>query len=174
MELLNTLRKSRGDFSTFNKIVEAGIEVNETIIGTIARWYQNVEIRYPIAEMQLEDAERQTLATAASSEMTEAMDMAISELEKGADAEEVLDKYSPKLDALWREIAGIFAGLLNEAYLENTNGIDADEARAYIQEMVQMMAKMSGDDEDAVRARMRKDAQIRTKLRQMGIDPDTI
>lgn len=174
MELLDMLRKSRGDFSTFNRIVAADIAVNETVIDIIARWYQNVEIRYPIAEMNLADEERRNLADMASSEMTDTMDQAISELENGGDEEAVLEKYSPKLDALWREIAGMFAGVLNKAYLENTRGIDADEAKAYIQDMVQMMAKMSGDDEESVKARMRRDAQIRTKLRQMGIDPDTI
>jgi len=174
MELLDMLKKSRVDFSTFNRIVEANIPINETIIGTVAQWYQNVEIRYPIAEMQLGDEERATLAKMASLEMSEVMDSAISELEAGGEEREVLQKYSPKLDALWREIAGIYAGILNETYAKNTAGVDAEEARAYIQEMIQMMARVQGEDEDAIKERMRHDASIRTKLRQMGIDPDAI
>jgi len=174
MELLDMMRKSQSDFSTFKSIIQAKIDVNETLLDTVANWFENVEIKYPICEMPLTDEERTEIAGNVCGEMTAAVEVAIKEIESGRDEEEVMPKVSSKLDSLWRELAGVYAPILNARFQRVATEVDAEEVLANIRQMVTMMATMSGDDEESVRARMRKDEAIRAKLRKLGIDPDTI
>lgn len=174
MELLDMMRKSQSDFVTFKNIVQANITVNETLLDTVAHWFENVEIKYPIAEMPLSGEEKIELAGAVADEMTSVVEAAIAEIEGGRGEDDVLARASAKLDSLWRELAGVYAPVLNERFKRVAGRADAEEVLASINHMVSVMAKVSGEDEDVIRARMRKDEAIRAKLRQMGVDPDRI
>lgn len=168
------MRKSRSDFDTFRSAVNADISITGTLLDIVASWYRNVEIVLPIPEMGLDEGERKQLAQEVATEMLQIVDNAISELERGADGEEILPAIAPKLDALWRELAGVYASVLNAAFREKMDGIDPEEVKHAIEAMIATMAQLSGDDEGSVRAHMRTDESTRAKLRQMGIDPDTL
>jgi hypothetical protein len=174
MNLLHMMRKSQNDFATFKSIVQANVTVNETLLDTVGHWFENVEIKYPIAEMPLSGEEKVKLAGAVAGEMTAIVEAAISEIEAGGVEDDVLRRTSEKLDTLWRELAGVYAPVLNERFKRVADRADADEVLASINRMVSVMAKMSGEDEDIIRERMRTDEAIRAKLRQMGVDPDRI
>lgn len=174
MELLNMMRKSQNDFSTFKNIVQANIAVNETLLDTVAHWFENVEIIYPIAEMPLSGEETIELGGSVAGEMTSVVETAISEIQGGAGDDEVLERASAKLDSLWRELAGVYAPVLNERFKRVAAKADTSEVLAGINHMVDVLVQMSGEEEDVVRVRMRKNAAVRAKLRLMGIDPDSI
>jgi len=174
MELLRMMRKSQNDFATFKTIVQSKVTVNETLLDTVGHWFESVEIKYPIAEMPLSGEEQIELAGTVAGEMAAIVEAAISEIEAGGAEDEVLRQTSEKLDALWRELAGVYAPVLNERFKRVADRADADEVLASINRMVYVMAKVSGEDEDTIRERMRTDEAIRAKLRQMGVDPDRI
>jgi len=174
MELLRMMRKSQNDFATFKNIVQSRVTVNETLLDTVGHWFENVEIKYPIAEMPLSGEEKIELAGAMAGEMAAIVEAAISEIEAGGAEDDVLRQTSEKLDTLWRELAGVYAPVLNERFKRVADRADADEVLASINRMVYVMAKMSGETEDTIRERMRTDEAIRAKLRQMGVDPDRI
>ena len=174
MDVLDMMRKSQNDFSTFKHIVQANITVNETVLDTVAHWFENVEIKYPIAEMPLSSEEQIELAGTVAGEMAAIVESAIGEIEGGTNEDDVLVRASAKLDALWRELAGVYAPVLNERFTRVASRADGKEVLASINRMVAMMAKVNGEDEEVIRERMRSDEAIRAKLRQMGVDPDKL
>lgn len=174
MDVLDMMRKSQNDFSTFKHIVQANITINETVLDTVAHWFENVEIKYPIAEMPLSNEEQIELAGTVAGEMAAIVESAIGEIEGGTNEDDVLVRASAKLDALWRELAGVYAPVLNERFTRVASRADGKEVLASINRMVAMMAKVNGEDEEVIRERMRSDEAIRAKLRQMGVDPDKL
>jgi len=174
MDVLDMMRKSQNDFSTFKHIVQANVAVNETLLNTVGNWFENVEIKYPIAEMPLSGEEQVEIAGTVAGEMVAIVEGAIGEIEGGTNEEDVLARASAKLDALWRELAGVYAPVLNERFTRVAAWADGEEVLAGINRMVAMMAEVNGEDEDIIRERMRSDEAIRTKLWQMGVDPDKI
>lgn len=174
MDVLDMMRKSQNDFSTFKRIVQANVAVNETLLNTVGHWFENVEIKYPIAEMLLSGEEQIEIAGDVAGEMAAIVEAAIGEIEGGIHEENVLAWASVKLHSLWRELAGVYAPVLNEHFARVASRADGEEVLASINRMVTIMAKVNGEDEDVIRERMRSDEAIRAKLWQMGVDPDRI
>lgn len=171
--MLDMLRRSRSDFDTFRQIVDAKITVTDTVLSSVSRWFTNVEIVYPISVMDLGDAERRTLALSVIDEMLQSFEKAISAIESGADPDDVLKEVAGVLDPLWREIAGIYASVLNTEYEAAIAEIDPEQARRMLEEAAEALAELSGEDVETVRAHMRADETVRARLRRIGVDPDT-
>jgi hypothetical protein len=168
------LKSSQSDFETLQSIIAADIPMTESLMGTIAKWFGNVEIGYPIAEMELTSAERRTFAITALTEMCDVTARAVVKLEADNDEEEVLEDISPKLDALWRELTGLFASVLNEAFQRSIENVDPEEVREALESAITTLAEVVGEDEEDVREMMKSDESFRAKVRRMGIDPDSI
>jgi hypothetical protein len=168
------LKSSQSDFETLQLIIKADVPMTESLMGTIAKWFGNVEIGYPIAEMELTAAERSALAITVMKEMCDVTASAVTALEADGDDEEVLADISPKLDALWRELTGLFAVVLNESFHRSIENVDPDEVREALESAITTLAEVVGEDEDEVREMMKSDESFRAKVRRMGIDPDSI
>lgn len=171
--MLEMLRRSRNDFDTFRQIITAKIDITATLLATVSRWFNNVEIVYPIAVMELGEAERRTLAGHIIDEMITAFDTALADIEKGDEGEEVISRAAKILDPLWRELSGIYATVLNAEYEAAIAETDPEEIRQMLEQTAEMMAEMSGEDIETIRAHMRSDENVRAKLRRFGVDPDT-
>jgi hypothetical protein len=174
MQLLDMMRSSETDFRTLKRVIEAEIPVTEALLGSVSKWFGNVEISYPIAEMEMDENARRSLALTVMQEMSDAVTKAVSALENGTDAEQVLADVSPVLDALWRELAGLYALVLNTAFERDTEGVNPEEVQQAVEAMLEGLAEMTGEDRESVLAELRQDPNFRAKLRRLGVDPDSL
>lgn len=174
MPLTKTLRASQQDFATLRQTVSAGIEMNTSLLGLAERWFQNVEVIYPIAEMPIDDEQRSALGVIVLQEMDDAVSQALTSFEQGADPDDIMPTLSEKLDGLWRELTGIYAPVLNQRFEENTEGIDREEILEQIRNGLRYQAEMNDVDENEIREEMLSDESVRAGLRHLGIDPDTL
>jgi hypothetical protein len=170
--MTKTLRASHADVTSFGEILAAGITITPTLIDIVGSWFSNVEIIFPIPEMPIDAAERDALAKTVTTEMAEAFADAIVKLEGGAEFEDTLEVLAPKVDGLWRELAGLYASEMNEHFADRTEAVDVDAIRERITSMLEHAEEFGIDPAD-LRAELLDD-QARAQLRKMGIDPDSL
>lgn len=174
MRLINLLQKTKDDVGTFSQVAKAGITINEHLLAMVAKWFNDVEIQLPIAEMPMDEEERATLTVQITEDMLAALNEAIGSLNAEADEDIVLAKATEDLDPLWRELAGLQARILNEIYQHNTTPAATAEVVEAISNTVERLVRMTGEDEESIRERMRNDANVRRFLKNLGIEPDAI
>ena len=174
MGLTDMLQKTREDIQTFAQIVKAGIRINEHLLAMVAKWFGDVEIALPIAEMPMTEEERSTLSIQVAEDMIAALDKAIAVVANGGDEAGELRKVAAILDPLWRELAGLQARVLNEIHQRHSDRPTREEVLEAIENMVQQLMQTTGEDEETTRNRMRKDAGVIRLLKQLGIDPEII
>jgi hypothetical protein len=174
MPLTKTLRASLQDFATLRQTVAAGIEMNTSLLGLAERWFQNVEVVYPIAEMPITQEQRATLGETVLQEMVSAVTSAIDAIEAETDPDEIMPELATTLDGLWRELTGVYATVLNVRFAENTEGIDPEEILDQIREGLRQQAEMNDMDEHEIRQEMLSNEHIRAGLRHLGINPDAL
>ena len=174
MSLTDMLQKTKDDVGTFNQVAKAGIRINEHLLAMVAKWFNDVEISLPIAEMPMDEDERTALTIQVTDEMIAALDEAITALVGEADEDIVIAKAAEDLDPLWRELAGLQARVLNEIYQRNATPEAKAEVFEAIENMVEQLTQMTGEDEATIRERVRNDAGVRRLLKRMGIEPDSI
>jgi hypothetical protein len=174
MSLIDMLQKTKDDVGTFRQIAKADIRINEHLLAMVAKWFNDVEISLPIAEMPMDEEERTTLTLQVADDMLKALDEAIGALGAEADEDIVIAKAAEDLDPLWRELAGLQARVLNEIYQRNATPESKAQVFEAIENMVEQLTQMTGEDEATIRERMRNDAGVRRLLKRMGIEPDSI
>lgn len=174
MTLLKTLRVTEQDVDTVRQALKAGIQMNTSLLGLVKRWFSDVEIVYPIAEMPMADDEKTELATTILGEMTELARNAIAALEAGADEEDVEKAFATSADAGWRELAGVFSELLNEQFRETAAEVDPEEFIQGFRAYLEAVAEATGLSIEEARSQALKSPSFRTQLRDLGIDPDSI
>jgi hypothetical protein len=142
------------------------------VIDAVANWFDDVEIRYPIAEMPFDEKERRALVHAVSEELlgffAQAAEAATATGELDDENFAVL---AEKVDPLWRELAGAFAVELNQRFEKNR--IPEEHSTAYLRAMVEKFEEEQGSDaaQEFLTA-IRSDNRLRAHLRRIGIDPD--
>lgn len=136
------------------------------IVNSVEAWFSDVEVKYPIAEMPLEDEERNELLISVSKELVERFHEALSQVNDDELADEVFEKLGADVDPLWREMTGLLATNLNKRF-EAQRIAEED-----IPEVTESIKEALGDGEEEVRERLTKDAALRTHLRRIGLDPD--
>lgn len=143
------------------------------VIEAVARWFGDVEIRFPIADMGFTDAERREIVRTVSNELLSQFNAAISDCVADELGEERFATLAAAVDPLWRELTGAFATQLNERFEQNR--VPADHSAEFLS---MIMSKMQDDlGEDAVsefRSALSSDANLRAQLRRMGLDPDAV
>ncbi len=174
MTLLKTLRVTEQDVDTVRQALNAGIHMNTSLLGLVKRWFSDVEIVYPIAEMPMEADEKSMLATTILGEMTDLARKAIAALEEGADEEDVEQTFASSADAGWRELAGVYSELLNEQFRELAAEVDAEEFLQGFRSYLEAVAEATGLSIEEARSQALQSPSFRTQLRDLGIDPDSI
>jgi hypothetical protein len=174
MNPIDTLKNTFEDFNTFKEVIKAKIKMNGTLLDIVERWFQNVEIKYPIAEMPLSADERAELAEQIVDEMLQHTQNGINALEQGGDPEMVFDKLASELDALWRELTGVYAEILNKGYRAQVGEIEPEKLREHLLDFIEQISEQTGKNEAEVYEYIRHNEHIRAQLRRLGIDPDTI
>lgn len=157
----------RDDVAALVAVTQAGVTVTRQVIEGVSRWFDDVEIRYPIAEMQFSAEERKSLIVEIGTEMLSRF----TEAAKTGVDESTFPAFAQSVDRLWRELTGALAPELNSRFEDER--IPAEEAGRYLRETVQELREMLGDDvADEYLTRARNDSRTRTQLRRIGVDPD--
>jgi hypothetical protein len=142
------------------------------VIDAVANWFDDVEIKYPIAEMPFDENERRKLVHDVAGELLGNFVQAVED----ATAEEELDeerfaRLAAAVDPLWRELSGAFAVELNRRFEKNR--IPAEHSNAYLRAMISRFEEEQGSDAaQEFLAAIRSDTRLRAHLRRIGIDPD--
>lgn len=162
------ISEARADVHAFRALITTDTPMTMPVLNALWRWFLDVEIPLPIAAMTFTDDEHKNLT----------LDV-LTELDKGfrtleADAElngDITDTETvATLNALWRELAGLYANMINDSIPEMP-----EEMRALFEDnALQMIADSNGIDTDDAAREIRDNPVARMMLRRTGIDPDIV
>ena len=143
------------------------------VIEAVARWFGDVEIRFPIADMGFSEAEQRDIVRNVSNELLTHFQTALDQCVGDELGEESFAALAAAVDPLWRELSGAFASKLNERF--ESQRVPSDNSSEFLS---MIMAKMEDDlGNDAVaqfRQALSNDSNLRAQLRRMGLDPDAV
>lgn len=135
---------------------------------SLEKWFADVstDIIFPMTEMPLDDAERSSLMALAIDDMLSAIR---SVKEKNLDDQESFAILAPILDPLWRELSGILAPNLNEAWqtIRPKDHYDLEQRIAFIENML-------GTSRDELYNRSLVDLKLRAFISKLGLTPDEL
>lgn len=147
--------------------------ITESVFNAVANWYDDVEIVYPIAVMDIDEVEKRNLTNSIATEMTKHFDDALAKALLGKYEQEDFEILAQQVDPLWRELTGVFAKELNEIFNSNQEG--PESPKESLQRMIEMIASTYGEEgvED-FKNKAKTDKHFRAQLRRMGVNPDNI
>lgn len=168
----SVVSQAREDVRVFQAVVAAGAPVTDAVMHGLWQWFLDVELMLPLPVMDLNERER----TRYASEILAEIDRILALMEASplppqnpTEAAIYADR-AGDVDKLWRELAGVYAPIVNRSVMVLT-----DEQREYAHErVIPAICDSSGIDEDEARERVRHDPSLRLMLRRSGIDPDRI
>lgn len=169
----NLITDIRNDVQVLQAVIAAGITPTDIVINGVWRWFLDIELLLPLPVMELTDDERRMFA----SEIVSEMDAHFAKLETRWDLLSEEEKHtlnkseeSETVNALWRELAGVYANIINKG----VTVLDPEDKQAAEATAIDMLVHASGMDEEEIRHRVRHDPTMRLMLRRSGIDPDRI
>jgi hypothetical protein len=169
----NSITPIRSDLAVLRAVLDAGVGVTDSVINGAWRWFQDVELPLPLPVMTLSVQEQRHLAKTVLSEM----DALFASLEKQCEGKSLKQQAAiaqtgeaERVNALWRELAGCYAELINDEVPQLP-----ESARVRIQEaMIGELAERFEIGEDEARLKVRTDTTLRMMLRMSGLNPDEI
>lgn len=159
---------ARADVLVLRSLLDTNTPVPFSVLNAIWRWFIDVEIVLPIAEMEFTDESRNAFARDIVTDMADTF--ARLEAVVDADPEAIADDH-PEVDevnGLWRELAALYAPMINAS----VTVIPEDMQAVVYPNTAKMIASSAGISiEDAIE-RLKTDPIARMSLRRSGIDPD--
>lgn len=147
--------------------------ITEHVFGAVANWFDDVEIIYPIAVMDISETEKRNLANAIATEMTKFFEVALQKAEANEFSKEDFELLGLEVDPLWRELTGVFAKELNDQFTASQQ--DDQNPIESIGKLIEMIAGTYGEEgvED-FKNKAKTDKHFRAQLRRMGLNPDNL
>jgi hypothetical protein len=146
--------------------------ITPSIIKGLESWFGDVEVKYPIAEMAFGVDERDALLADVAEELANAFAEMVSKASEGDVEDDAFAALAVTVDPLWREITGLLAPELNRRF-ENTR-----VPSEHLQEVAEIIKYQISDNDDvndpSVAERLKNDVTLRTHLRRIGLDPDSL
>ena len=170
---INVMTIIRKDIAVFRTVVSAQVEVTDTVLTGIWRWFGDVEINVPLPVMDLTEHKRRYLAANVLAELDDVFAQLEVIAENQADDDDTDLSQTPlgqQADALWKELAGCYASLVNE----EIPALSSEDQEEIGRQMVSSIARGMGVDEDDAFKIIRKDSKLRMMLRMAGVNPDTL
>jgi hypothetical protein len=168
---LSAIPDIRRDVKAVRAIVESGAEMPEWAINALWRWFFDQELRVPLPVMTMSEQERASLAIEILSEMDERFASLEAVAEAASDGDDLnTTEDGQKVNALWRELAGCYASVVNESVVVLTE----EEAQEAYAQILPVLSASSGLPEEELLERIRTDGSTRMMLRRSGIDPDRL
>jgi hypothetical protein len=167
---MDKLLEVREDTHVLAVVAASDAPLTNAVLSGVARWFLDVEIRYPIAEMPMNDVERRGLLTTVTKELYDLFDQACSSGEMNDEAFAIL---AADVDPLWREITGLLATQFNENF--ESERIPAERVAEYLRDLIDRIREEMGDGgvDDFIR-QVRTDPMTRAQMRRIGVDPDQL
>lgn len=173
MSEMNFVTPIRQDIAVFRSVLTQGVPVTDMVLRGVWRWFQDVELRVPLAAMTFGEEERATLALTVVDEMDEVfarIEQSCDGLPPEEQAEFTQGPDADAVNALWRELAGCYADLVNREVAEIPEE-HREEAHA---QAFESLCQQTGWSEDTLRENLRENTHFRMMLRMAGLDPDRI
>jgi len=166
------IEKMRADAQVLALVANTDCPFTLSVIDGVANWFEDVEIKFPIMDMDLSLDEQRSIVRLASNELVNHFDdfCKIAEKENGL-SESRFEELGKLVDPLWRELSGAFAKELNKRFEETR--IPNEVAKRYLEDMISRFKLEQGDyaADEFINA-IKFDKRLRAQLRRMGIDPD--
>ncbi|MFM7088749.1 MAG: hypothetical protein ACKOW9_04440 [Candidatus Paceibacterota bacterium] len=169
---IKSIEAVRDDAVVLATVAAARIPITPSVIRGLEQWFGDVEVVYPIPEMSLTETEKYDLLHTVCSEIASHFNQAVTSASGDVLAGDELGLLANLVDPLWREVTGILSYDLNKRFYDNRV---PDESREQVIEMIKYSVSGSGDvDDSAISEKIKSDPEIRTHLRRLGIDPDSL
>lgn len=170
----NTISEIRNDVAALALVQASGLTVTDAVFMGVWRWFRDVELVVPLPVLVTEPEERQSLAALITAEMDDVMSR-LEPLFGVAETDEEKDVLAQSadgqaLDNLFRELAGVYAELVND----EVPVLPAMLKEALQEGLIENLADRLDADEYEIRARLKTDSRLRMMVRMSGLDPDAI
>lgn len=169
------LDNTNHDLKALQAVLTAGINPTDMVLNGVWRHFLDVELPLPLPVMEMTDDERRRYANDIITEMLTVLDALDTAFPRPRHTYEQIQAISASslaanLNNLWRELAGVFGPLVNEAVQ-----ILPPEIKTFIESTV-LEGLMSAFDmtEEEARDRVKNDPMLRLSLRRAGVDPDAV
>ena len=169
----NFVTPIREDIAVLKAVLECGAPVTDMVLRGVWRWFQDVELRVPLPVMTFGEEERAALALTIASEM----DTVFARIEQACEGMSPEDQMqftqgpdADAVNALWRELAGCFATLVNRDVAE----IPEEHLQEAHERAFENLCEQTGWSEEMLRENLRENSHFRMMLRMAGLDPDRI
>lgn len=147
--------------------------VTEGVFNGVARWFDDVEIVYPIAVMEIGEDEKRTLTNSIAVELTTHFNNAYNKAKEGNFTEADFHELALKVDPLWRELTGVYAKELNDIFHNTQTG--GEDPQEIISNMLDVIRSNFGEEGvNDFKNRAKTDRHFRAQLRRMGVNPDAL
>lgn len=173
MSEANLVTRTKEDVAVFRAVVSAGLQPTSPVIHSLWRWFGNVDLALPLPIMSLEEKDRQNIAI----DILNDLDVALDKYEEKSNQTPIKDRHElnngPEtiiVDNMWKELAGLYAELLNKEVLA-LNDADKEEITANI---IENISEALGLDHEGVIQKIKTDPSLKLSLRMMGLNPDEI
>lgn len=169
----NLVARTKEDVAVFRAVVLAGLRPTSPVIHSLWRWFGNVDLALPLPLMPLEEKDRQGIAVS----ILDDLDIALDRYEERSNVTSIEDRHElnngPEtiiIDNMWKELAGLYAELLNKEVL-TINDADKEEITAHI---IENISEALGLDHEGTIQKIKTDPSLKLSLRMMGLNPDEI
>lgn len=170
------LKESLEDIKVFafTALHSAEVALTQSVIGGIEKWFSNVEVVYPIMEVDFDAAEKAKLIQDVTDEMIELLSATYLHRVTNVLTQKDYDAFCVKLDSLWRELTGCIASELNELF--KSRAVPAESVEDATRMIKEVMSQAAGSEEEAEAflKEAKADPFTRTNLRRIGINPDSL
>jgi len=154
------------------KVLKACIDTDTaptfTVINSVWRWFLDVEFTLPIPVLDMPEASRETITRDVVTEMADIFADFDAKASSDPDFDPNSDSKVHTLNALWRELAGLYAPLLNSS----VGTLPPEVLDMVYPQAIGHLAVSSGMDLDEAVDRVKNDPVLRMMMRRDGLDPD--
>lgn len=156
------------DLKVLKACIDTGTTPTFPVLNAVWRWFLDVEFALPIPVLDMPEASRETITRDVVAEMGDIFADFDAKASSNPDFDPNSDPTVHTLNALWRELAGLYAPLLNDS----VETIPDEVLQAIYPHAIAQMAHMNDlNIEDAVN-RVQNDPVLRMMMRRSGLDPD--
>lgn len=170
------LQAMRADLTVFRVLAAAHVPITPSVLEGVWEWFYEVDLPLPIPALPFRAEDRAQLTETIIREMVDVIDTLLADMERrdsgrpreGTDVSPVA--LVDSLVGLWRELAGLWAPLVNSGIPKHTR----ETLEIAKEDGLQWVMDAFGITEDQARAELRGNGSLRLSLRRSGFDPDTM
>ena len=170
-ESSSLVSQTKEDVAVFRAVISAGLTPTSPVMNGLWRWFSNVDLALPLPVMKIAPEEKKNLALTILDDLDSALDKYElknlktlianrHELNNGLEATQI--------DNMWKELAGVYAELINKEVVT----IRPEDKEEIALQLIENMSEIFGLDRPAVLERIKTDPSLRLSLRMTGLNPD--